>query len=215
MFAKLSVYEVSSIQLVPRWYFICGLFVFFVSCVSHAFASVYCCLVFTWWERADLLALIGNGFLRYFPMWYSESGVVLDCIVSWSLPSFLLLPNQYFVHILLLVTETMLLSRIIGSRRMTVEIISWSISSKIWDRGYLFWGWFLFYNIILLAFFSFAIILLRKRELVLLLYLRSFCPVTIRLSVLCLFLGVLCTRLCLWNFLVVLTSFCGIQYILC
>ena len=148
-------------------------------------------------------------------MWYSESGVVHDCIVSWSLPSFLLLPNQYFVHILLLVTETMLLSRIIGSRRMTVEIISWSISSKIWDRRYLFWGWFLFYNIVLLAFFSFAIILLRKREQVLLLYLRSFCPVTIRLSVLCLFLGVLCTRLCLWNFLVVLTSFCGIQYILC
>ena len=49
----------------------------------------------------------------------------------------------------------------------------------------------------------------------LLLYLRSFCPVTIRLSVLCLFLGVLCTRLCLWNFLAVLTSFCGLQYILC
>ena len=32
---------------------------FFVSCVSHAFASVHCCLVVTCWERADLLALVG------------------------------------------------------------------------------------------------------------------------------------------------------------
>ena len=30
-----------------------------VSCVSHAFASVHCCLVVTCWERADLLALVG------------------------------------------------------------------------------------------------------------------------------------------------------------
>ena len=32
---------------------------FFVSCVSHDFASVLCCLVVTCWERADLLALVG------------------------------------------------------------------------------------------------------------------------------------------------------------
>ena len=30
----------------------------FVSCVSHALASVHCCLVVTYWERADLLALV-------------------------------------------------------------------------------------------------------------------------------------------------------------
>ena len=29
-------------------------------CVSHAFASVHCCLVITCWERADLLALVGD-----------------------------------------------------------------------------------------------------------------------------------------------------------
>ena len=33
---------------------------FFVSCVSHAFASDHCCLVVTCWERADLLALVGD-----------------------------------------------------------------------------------------------------------------------------------------------------------
>ena len=33
---------------------------FFVSCVSNAFASVHCCLVFTCWERAGLLALVGD-----------------------------------------------------------------------------------------------------------------------------------------------------------
>ena len=36
----------------------CGLFVFFVSCVSHAFPSVHCYIVVTCLERADLLALL-------------------------------------------------------------------------------------------------------------------------------------------------------------
>ena len=35
-------------------------FVFFVSCVSHAFTYVHCCLVVTCWERTDLLALVGD-----------------------------------------------------------------------------------------------------------------------------------------------------------
>ena len=33
---------------------------FFVSCVYHALASVHCSLVVTCWERADLLALVGD-----------------------------------------------------------------------------------------------------------------------------------------------------------
>ena len=33
---------------------------FFVSCVSHAFGSVHCCLMVTCWERADLLALVDD-----------------------------------------------------------------------------------------------------------------------------------------------------------
>ena len=32
-------------------------FVFFVSCVPYAFASVHCCIVVTCWERTDLLSL--------------------------------------------------------------------------------------------------------------------------------------------------------------
>ena len=35
---------------------------FFVFCVSHAFASVHCCLVVTYLERADLLALVGDAY---------------------------------------------------------------------------------------------------------------------------------------------------------
>ena len=56
----------------------------FVSCVSHAFASVLCCLVVTCLERAGLLALAGDVYriFCYFPMWYPRSGVVLDCIAS-------------------------------------------------------------------------------------------------------------------------------------
>ena len=51
--------------------------------------------------------LLGNGwplgscwwcllYFCYFPMWYPGSGVVLDCIVSWSLPPFLLLKLSIF-----------------------------------------------------------------------------------------------------------------------
>ena len=42
----------------------------FMSCVCHAFASVHCCLIVTFWERADLLALICDVKLCFchFPM---------------------------------------------------------------------------------------------------------------------------------------------------
>ena len=52
---------------------------FFVPCVSHAFAAVHCCLVVTCWERADLLALVCDAYCSFvtFPC-----GMVLDCIVS-------------------------------------------------------------------------------------------------------------------------------------
>ena len=44
--------------------------------------SVHCCLVFTCWKRADLLALVCDVKLGicHFSMWYPGSGVVLDCI---------------------------------------------------------------------------------------------------------------------------------------
>ena len=50
----------------------------FVSCVSHAFASVHHLL-----GGADLLALVGDVYCSffYFPMLYPGSCVVLDCIV--------------------------------------------------------------------------------------------------------------------------------------
>ena len=51
---------------------------FFVSCVSHAFASVHSCLVVTDWERADLLTLVGDIYCIFcsFPLWDPRSGVV-------------------------------------------------------------------------------------------------------------------------------------------
>ena len=51
---------------VPRRYIFCGSYVFFVSCVSHAFVSVHCCLVATCLERADLLALVGDVYCILF-----------------------------------------------------------------------------------------------------------------------------------------------------
>ena len=86
----------SKLFLLTSWrrYCFCGSLdcVIVMSCVCHASASAHCCLVVTCWERADLLVFVlwCLSWFCHFPMWYPESGVVLDCIDSWSLLSFLL-----------------------------------------------------------------------------------------------------------------------------
>ena len=52
-----------------------------MSCVSHVLASVHCCLVVTFWERADLFDLVGDVNCMLL-LSHVGSGVVLDCIVS-------------------------------------------------------------------------------------------------------------------------------------
>ena len=64
---------------------------FFVSCVSHAFASVDSCLVVTCLERADLLALGGDVYCIF---------VTFPCFILgqvWYLIVFLLL-TMYFLN---------------------------------------------------------------------------------------------------------------------
>ena len=91
----------------------CGSFVLCMSCVLFAFAPAHCCLVvhegyeclvFVMFSRLFIAALWymkGKGWplgfclwcllwFCYFPIWYPRTGVVLDCIDSWSLLSFLL-----------------------------------------------------------------------------------------------------------------------------
>ena len=61
-----------------------------MSCVSHAFASVYCCLVVTCWERADLLAFVGDVYCIFvtFPfgilghVWYLIDSFTDHCCLS-------------------------------------------------------------------------------------------------------------------------------------
>ena len=56
---------------------------FFVFCVSHAFESVYCCLVVTClWERADLLALVGDVYCIFVTLACGILGQVWYLIVS-------------------------------------------------------------------------------------------------------------------------------------
>ena len=54
---------------------------FFVSCVSHAFASAHCCLVVTCLERADLLALVGDVYCFFVTFLCGILGQVLYLIV--------------------------------------------------------------------------------------------------------------------------------------
>ena len=52
-----------------------------MSCVSHALASVHCCLVVTW-ERADLLALVGDVYCIFVTFPFGILGQVWHLIVS-------------------------------------------------------------------------------------------------------------------------------------
>ena len=71
--------------------------VFFVSCVSHAFASVHCCLVATCGERADLLALVGDLYCIFvtFPsvilgqVWYLIVSFPDLCLLSYFVMDYL------------------------------------------------------------------------------------------------------------------------------
>ena len=54
----------------------------FVSCVSHAFTSVHCCLVVTCWQMADLLALVGDVFCIFVTFPCGMLGQVWYLIVS-------------------------------------------------------------------------------------------------------------------------------------
>ena len=67
--------------------------VFFVSCVSFAFASVHCCLVVICWEMADLLALVGGVYCIFVTFPCGILGQVWYVIVSF--PDLCLL--SYFV----------------------------------------------------------------------------------------------------------------------
>ena len=82
---------------IPRRCFFCGSFLLLMFCVCHAYLSFHCSLVVTCWERADLLTGLYVKFscvLSLFHFWCSGSGVVLDCIDSWSLLSCLLCKYQ-------------------------------------------------------------------------------------------------------------------------
>ena len=93
---KIIMQSLKIILTVPRRYFFCGSFMFFLSCVSHAFGRV--CL---YWPCGHLL---GKGWPLGSRLWCltvslslshwypgsGHSGVVLDCIDSWSLHPYLL-----------------------------------------------------------------------------------------------------------------------------
>ena len=59
---------------------------FFVYCVSHAFASVRCCLVVTCWERADLSALVCVVYCDFVTFSFGILGQAWYFIVSISDP---------------------------------------------------------------------------------------------------------------------------------
>ena len=85
MLAPLNRFNPSSkifLLTIPRRCYFCESFVFFVTCVSHAFTSVHCCLVVTCWERAGLLALVGDVYCVFVTFVCGDLGLVWYLIVS-------------------------------------------------------------------------------------------------------------------------------------
>ena len=78
-----------SLLTVPKRYFFCGSFVWFMPCICHAFTSVHSCLVVTWRERADLLDLVCDVYCDFvtFPfgilrqVWYLIVSIPDPCSV--------------------------------------------------------------------------------------------------------------------------------------
>ena len=84
-----------SSKILQKAYFCCGSFVFFVCCLCLVFLMLSSLYIAALWSPAgkgltSWLLLVLFIVFCYFPIWYPSSGVVLDRIVSWSLPSFLL-----------------------------------------------------------------------------------------------------------------------------
>ena len=101
--------------------FFCGSFMLFLSCVCYAF--VRGCLLMPcghllgkgWPLGSRLWCLIVSLLLS---RWYPESGVILDCIDSWSLPSFLLCSDNH-IHS----SHTWLYMRSIVQRLMKICLL--------------------------------------------------------------------------------------------
>ena len=77
-----------------------------IFCVLHAFASLQCCLVVTCWERADLLALVGDVYCISVTFPCDILGQVWYLIVSF--PDLCRL--SYFVHLSSLMLSHMIYS---------------------------------------------------------------------------------------------------------
>ena len=88
----------SKILTVPRRCFFCGSFMLFLSCFCYAFVRGFLLmpchhLLGKDWPLGSRLWCL---FVKLsFSHWYPGSGVVLDCIDSWSLPTFLLYHINY------------------------------------------------------------------------------------------------------------------------
>ena len=79
--------------LLARRYFFCGSFMFLFCLVftMSLCVSVYMCFVVTCWERVtSWLSFVVSAVSLSLSHWYPGSGVVLDCIDSWSLHPYLL-----------------------------------------------------------------------------------------------------------------------------
>ena len=103
----LNLFKPSSkifLLIVPRWCYFCGSFMLFLSCLFF-FVFVVVCLLMPcghqlgkgWPLGSRLWCLIVTLTLSH---WYPGSGVVLDCIDSWSLPSFWLCEHRIYSHII-------------------------------------------------------------------------------------------------------------------
>ena len=83
---------------------------FCVSCISHDYESVLCCLVVTCWERADLMDIVGDVYCIFVIFSYDILGQVWYLIIS--LPNFTCILYVYTVGIKISRTASFILNPI-------------------------------------------------------------------------------------------------------
>ena len=127
---------------VPRGCFFCGSFMFFLSCFVMLSCTSDICLLMpcghllgkSWSFCSRLRCLIVKLSLSH---WYHGSGVVLDCIDSWYLPSFLLYFCSLARHGLVLVKCLMRLSDTMVHLLCPLEVDPFCF--YFWDWHKIYW----------------------------------------------------------------------------
>ena len=127
-----------------------------MSCLCHAFAFVHCCLVDTWREMVDLLALVCDVYCDFvtFPfgilgqVWYLIASIFDPCCLS------------YFLYLFIYRLLTVLRQCFIFIYRLLTVLRQWFCCcwSIVWCASHWLWGFYVCLCFVVHYFLSFLVL---------------------------------------------------------